>query len=190
MADQLTLKEIFSQPDWASVVQAYQQRSQYDRFERLFERPQGIHGVHHARRVLFHTLVLCKLCNIDVQEQSLLVSAALFHDIGRDNDGRCLRHGKLSAEKMIRLNLVSENQESAEIQKFIISYHCVGDNECWSSLQQLDNIDREKTWRLFGILKDADGLDRVRIGDLDASYLRNPEALRMERLAREALTKF
>jgi hypothetical protein len=28
-------------------------------------------------------------------------------------------------------------------------------------------------------LKDADGLDRVRLGDLDARYLRNPEAREM-----------
>jgi hypothetical protein len=28
-------------------------------------------------------------------------------------------------------------------------------------------------------LKDADGLDRVRLGDLDPRYLRNPEALGM-----------
>jgi hypothetical protein len=31
-------------------------------------------------------------------------------------------------------------------------------------------------WRLTSLLKDADGLDRVRLGDLDARYLRNREA--------------
>jgi len=31
-------------------------------------------------------------------------------------------------------------------------------------------------WRLTSLLKDADGLDRVRLGDLDPRYLRNPEA--------------
>jgi hypothetical protein len=30
-------------------------------------------------------------------------------------------------------------------------------------------------WRLTSLLKDADGLDRVRLGDLDPRYLRNPE---------------
>ena len=34
-------------------------------------------------------------------------------------------------------------------------------------------------WRLTSLLKDADGLDRVRLGDLDAQYLRNPQAREM-----------
>ena len=31
-------------------------------------------------------------------------------------------------------------------------------------------------WRLTSLLKDADGLDRVRLGDLDPRRLRNPQA--------------
>ena len=38
-------------------------------------------------------------------------------------------------------------------------------------------------WRLTALLKDADGLDRVRLGDLDARYLRHPEARQMTRFA-------
>ncbi len=34
-------------------------------------------------------------------------------------------------------------------------------------------------WPLIALLKDADGLDRVRLGDLDPSYLRLPESLTM-----------
>jgi hypothetical protein len=34
-------------------------------------------------------------------------------------------------------------------------------------------------WRLTSLLKDADGLDRVRLGELDQRYLRNPEAVQM-----------
>jgi hypothetical protein len=33
--------------------------------------------------------------------------------------------------------------------------------------------------RLIALMKDADGLDRVRLGDLDARYLRHPEARAM-----------
>lgn len=31
-------------------------------------------------------------------------------------------------------------------------------------------------WPLIALLKDADGLDRVRLGDLDPRYLRYPES--------------
>jgi hypothetical protein len=34
-------------------------------------------------------------------------------------------------------------------------------------------------WRLTSLLKDADGLDRVRLGDLDPRRLRNPQARSM-----------
>jgi hypothetical protein len=38
-------------------------------------------------------------------------------------------------------------------------------------------LDREHPhWRLTSLLKDADGLDRVRLGDLDPRYLRNLQA--------------
>ena len=189
MSIQLTLREIFNGPCWGSVIQSYQHCSQFEQFETLFERPQGIHGVRHARRVLFHTLVLCKLCGIDERDQSLLVRAALFHDIGRENDGLCFKHGRLSFEKMSLMNLVSESQASNDRLKFIISYHCISDAESWTALQRVESLDRDKTWQLFCVFKDADGMDRERINDLDTSYLRNPEALCMERLAREALVK-
>jgi hypothetical protein len=43
-----------------------------------------------------------------------------------------------------------------------------------------DELDRAHPhWRLTSLLKDADGLDRVRLGDLDPRYLRNPEAREM-----------
>ena len=38
---------------------------------------------------------------------------------------------------------------------------------------------RIPTWRLTSLLKDADGLDRARLGDLEPRYLRNPEAREM-----------
>ena len=40
-------------------------------------------------------------------------------------------------------------------------------------------------WRLTALLKDADGLDRVRLGDLDPRYLRFKEARAMVAFAEE-----
>jgi hypothetical protein len=44
-------------------------------------------------------------------------------------------------------------------------------------------------WRLTSLLKDADGLDRVRLGDLDPRYLRNLEAHRMVTSAQTLFTQ-
>ena len=44
----------------------------------------------------------------------------------------------------------------------------------------LEELDRSHPhWRLTSLLKDADGLDRVRLGDLDPLFLRNDESRAM-----------
>ncbi len=183
----LTLQEINGKPEWLPVLQAYQQRSQVTKFEDYFERPRSIHGVKHAYRVLFHTLILCKLCKMPEPDKELLVLAALFHDIGREHDGVCFKHGKRSVEKMVALDLAPKDREAAAISEFIITYHCIGDSQAESDLHAIPTAFRNRAWRLFNILKDADGLDRVRIGDLDVNFLRNPESARLSQLANELL---
>jgi hypothetical protein len=41
------------------------------------------------------------------------------------------------------------------------------------------------SWRLVALLKDADGLDRVRLGDLDPKMLRLPESQKMIAFAQQ-----
>jgi len=189
MGNPLTLHQILDGPEWLSVTKAYEQYSQIENFDGFFERPHGIHGVRHARRVLFHTLMISSMCGLDEPDRELLVSAALYHDIGRDNDGLCFRHGKLSVEKMTALNLVPAGRENGEMLKFVVTYHCIDDSKALAELKVVPEACRERTRRLFNVLKDADGLDRVRIGDLDVKYLRNPESVRLEKLAYELFAR-
>lgn len=187
MNQPLTLGEILNNPGWLPIVQSFEQCSSVEKFDAYFERPWSIHGVKHARRVLFHTLILCELCKIEVRDKALLMSAALFHDIGRDSDGLCFKHGKRSVEKMVALDLAPIESETFSILKFIVTFHCIQDSQAEAELNNMDADLRDRTWRLFSVLKDADGLDRVRIGDLDVRYLRNPESVRLTGLAHELL---
>lgn len=182
---QLSLQEILESPNWALMASEYEQLSQVEKLEGRFVHSKGIHGVRHARRVLFHTLILCELCRVSGQDKSLLILAALYHDIGRDRDDRCLVHGRQSAIKMTALGLMPSDREEAELVKFIVAYHCIDDSRAQTALQDLPERLRGRAWRLYTVLNDADGLDRVRINDLDVSYLRNHEALRLESLAYE-----
>ncbi len=183
----LTLREVLNNPGWLPILQSFDQCASVEKFDAYFERPWSIHGVKHARRVLFHTLLLCELCKIEARDKELLVSAALFHDIGRDSDGLCFKHGKRSVEKMVALNLVPAEVETFTILKFIVTFHCIHDSQAGAELNNMAADLRDRTWRLFSVLKDADGLDRVRIGDLDVRYLRNPESTRLAGLAHELL---
>lgn len=44
------------------------------------------------------------------------------------------------------------------------------------------------TWNLYECFKDCDALDRVRLGDLDVSYLRKEESKERVALAHQLLT--
>jgi len=48
-------------------------------------------------------------------------------------------------------------------------------------------MERDDALSVFQVLKDADALDRVRLGDLDPSYLRFPESLERVDIAWELL---
>ena len=153
-------------------------------FPALFDRPGSIHGVTHAKRVLLHVLMLSRLAALTPAEREVLILAAKYHDIGRADDGLCTLHGAWSVEKMDRLGLFAGiSGRDAAALRFIIINHCVDDQE---ALAGADGIE-PRTVRLFKMLKDCDGLDRVRIHDLDLSYLRTAAAKRLALVAYQLL---
>ena len=128
--------------------------------------PYGVHGIYHVHRVLYLADKIVEYYNLTESEQEILGLACCYHDIGRVHDWEDDSHGRLSCEKIVQLRLLDE-QGLKEIEKELImkliTYHCLADDKFVGS-------DREML--LFRILKDADGLDRVRIFDLDSAYLR------------------
>lgn len=124
------------------------------------------HDLNHLYRVsilsgMIHELVREDYDNLNDTTMVHVMMAGLFHDIGRENDGEDINHGKRSIELLDKHHIhISKDMRQ------IIEYHCLDDSllpEC--SLQ---------TKTLYQILKDADALDRVRFGirALDMSYLR------------------
>ncbi|PEV64195.1 MULTISPECIES: hypothetical protein [Bacillus cereus group] len=168
--------------------------------DKYFDNPEGIHGTLHCKRVLFHALSLSRALNLNMRDRGILCNVACFHDIGRENDDEDREHGKLSVLKhheeisgsfpytcidVVNREDTSEEYElhhmtddEVDIIEFIMEYHCIGDEESKDALHNLnwDNEKTERAWNLYVIFKDADGLDRVRIKDLDTKYLRTAEA--------------
>jgi hypothetical protein len=64
-----------------------------------------------------------------------------------------------------------------------VRYRAVGDD----GVEQWELVDAAAALRVFRALKDADGLDRVRLGDLDPARLRCDEARARVDLAWELL---
>jgi len=151
-----------------------------------FHNPQGIHALSHTKRVLLLSLILAHLEQLSGQDRDLICQAAIYHDIGRVTDGYDTGHGIASYRKMAGKGLLERvPAEEHETIRFIIEKHAVADKAALKQLSKYDLNDIEHTLKLYNIFKDADGLDRVRINDLNPDYLRSPSAHKLLLLAHQ-----
>jgi len=125
-----------------------------------------LHGVDHMARVFILQELICD----KLEEQGIAVDrevirwAAATHDVGRIDDGVDLEHGTRSA-KWIEENLHDQmSPELLDEVTYIVHWHVPPDSEAPVMTTELK------------VLKDADALDRVRLGDLDTRYLRTDVA--------------
>ncbi len=138
-----------------------------------FERPHSLHGLSHTRRVLIHACAIAPAIGLDELEFEALVAAAAWHDIGRTHDGWDPAHGAGSVAKMRELGLgAGLPPEILARVAFSVELHSLHDAK---AMRQAESVQEKDSFlRVLWALKDADGLDRVRIWDLDARRLRHP----------------
>ncbi|MDZ4177712.1 MAG: HD domain-containing protein [Coriobacteriia bacterium] len=144
-----------------------------------FDRPDGscgangIHGIAHTQRVWIHAQEIAELLGLAEWQRQALNHAALWHDIGRTHDGGDYYHGAKSAGKAVGLGL-HEGIDPAvrDTALYAITHHCGREEHGERAAEWL--ADREAALAVFRVLKDADGLDRVRLGrhELDVGQLR------------------
>jgi hypothetical protein len=131
--------------------------------------PFGIHGISHAARVFVWANVIGVRLRERGEDLNLeaLRWAAILHDVGRLSDGWDTGHGARSAEWTTshRNSLpVTFPDEFADIVRYCCTWHETSDTAIPVMTAELK------------CLKDADGLDRVRIDDLNPGYLRSEPA--------------
>ena len=133
--------------------------------------PRGIHGAPHTTRVLVWSEAIAdRLGRPDALHREELRWAAAVHDVGRLEDGVDRGHGERSAAWM-RKHLASERPAARGLDLDLVAHLCR-----WHEIRDRD-IPR-LTLELM-ILKDADALDRARLGDLDPRRLRLAISLRL-----------
>ncbi|MEQ1899062.1 MAG: HD domain-containing protein [Vicinamibacterales bacterium] len=141
----------------------------------LFTHPSRLHGQAHVARVMVHAFRLLDAAGL-AEEAPRLWAAVYLHDIARTHDGVCYRHGGDAMKKFETLPDVRAlfaqggvvEGDYAQIHTAVVHH---------SLPKELDRS--HPHWRLASLLKDADGLDRVRLGDLDPRFLRHEESLGM-----------
>ena len=156
-----------------------------------FRRRSRLHGAGHTRRVHVHAQRLLEQLGWEPGDAELVLHAALWHDIGRQGDGVEPEHGRRSAERVDELGLTAKLPPAdAAVVRFAILRHSLPDGgaallaaELAASEDDSRRLaDPERALRVLGLLKDADALDRVRLGfgeHADPRQLRHQETVRL-----------
>ncbi len=150
-----------------------------------FEHFSLLHGINHTYRVMCHVLMLGKKTEWD-RETRLAFCAAFIHDMSRMHDGYCTKHGFWSARD--KLPVFTEFFQSQGVNLYEIEEIRVAvknHSECFE-------LNRDHAaWRTTALLKDADALDRVRLGEnnLDPAYLRLKSSAELIPFARYLYSK-
>jgi len=147
----------------------------------LFRHSSDLHGQAHVARVMVHAMRLVDATGLHALGPQLWASVFL-HDLARTHDGVCHRHGadaarRLRGEPDLQQRLAEAGLTEADYPatEAAVTAHSAP-----------KEVSREHPqWPLIALLKDADGLDRVRLGDLDPRRLRHPEAKAMVTFAQE-----
>lgn len=145
--------------------------SEFNLMESQFDHPSRLHGVLHTYRVMLHVLRLGQITG-RIAEARNAFFAAYIHDMARKHDGYCTQHGTDAANLKLPLYKSLFQQNGASLSDILV----IGKATTMHSLgNELPANDPD--WYTVAILKDADALDRIRLGenDLNPSYLRLSE---------------
>ena len=159
--------------------------------EDWFRRWSSLHGVRHTQRVHIHAQRLTEELEWTAEDRELVLAAALWHDIGRLGDGVEPGHGVGSVEQADGLKLLAAlSDEDAAVVRFAILRHSLSDDGATAHAEGLAAAadlswrlaDPERALRVLWLLKDADALDRIRLGfgeQADPRQLRHRRAVQL-----------
>lgn len=156
------------------------------RREDLFE--SRIHGPGHIERTLCHGAFCALEDRLSAEDTRLLLLACAYHDVGRVDDKVDDEHGRRSAGRIPQLTGLTG--EACALVQAAVDAHSRDDSQLTATLSRYGLQDLERGRRLAELLKDADGLDRVRIWDLDPAYLRREESRERCAFAKELFRRW
>lgn len=141
----------------------------------LFWHPSTLHGQAHVTRVMIHAIRLVEATG-QHEHGPRLWAAVFLHDLARHHDGRDDHHGAAAAQRL--------RDEPSLQQRLLEAGLTEADYPAIEAAVTAHSAPKEVArdhlhWPLIALLKDADGLDRVRLGDLDPRRLRHDEARAM-----------
>jgi len=153
--------------------------------DEYFDHPSTVHGINHTYRVMYHVLNIGKSAGLN-QEVQLAFCAAFIHDMSRLHDGYCTEHGGWAAKnKLPEFKSLFHNSGVSRFGiraiKLAVSNHSI----------RFEIATTNPYYKTVALLKDADALDRIRIGEnnLKIEYLRYPETIEFVDFAKQLYYK-
>jgi len=145
------------------------------------------HTKTHCARVLLLALLIGHQKVLSETEMNALSMAAIFHDSRRLDDGVDKGHGARAAAYY--KDYCREHDLPYDEQTYSITYYHDQDDSLGVSEIRKSFDHSERVVLLYQIFKDADGLDRFRLGPdaLDVSMLRTKEAPKLVDFAKNLL---
>ncbi len=140
-----------------------------------------VHGRGHIHRTLLFAALIAWQEELDEADVRQLLWAAAYHDVGRSSDGFDLYHGARSALRLEELTGLT-GEDLVELQAAVAA-HSRPDGEMAAILRAFGPENYPRALQLTRLLKDADNLDRVRLGDLKTKFLRHKGAKAVEPFA-------
>ena len=140
-----------------------------------------VHGIGHIHRVLLFAGLIAWKEGLSEEDARQYFRAASYHDVGRSFDGLDIYHGARSALRLEELT--GQTGENLIELKAAVTAHSRPDGDMETIVASFHPADYERALELTRLLKDADNLDRVRLGDLKIKFLRHQSARDLEGFA-------
>ncbi|MCD4681950.1 MAG: HD domain-containing protein [Bacteroidales bacterium] len=150
-----------------------------------FDHDSSLHGINHTYRVMCLILSIGEAAGLN-REVELAFCAAYIHDLARKHDGYCDQHGLWATQyKLPEFKSFFKKMGIKESEITLIGTAVKNHSE-QNELQTENNA-----YKITALLKDADALDRVRLGDenLNTDYLRFPESVKLIHFAKKLYFK-
>lgn len=183
---------------WGSYAPHFQRLSRWEHYPMLLQTLEQLdhsvlfvskmHGLGHIERTILQGGFCAMEEGLDRSDTALLLLACSYHDVGRQDDWVDDLHGWRSAQRIGAIT--GRTGEDLKLLQGAVDAHSRKEAVLRETVAGYHPADLNRAVRLAQLLKDADGLDRVRLGDLDPSYLRRETSRSRAGLAFEVYRRY
>lgn len=183
---------------WGSYAPHFQRLSRWEHYPMLLQTLEQLdhsvlfvskmHGLGHIERTILQGGFCAMEEGLDRSDTALLLLACSYHDVGRQDDWVDDLHGWRSAQRIGAIT--GRTGEDLKLLQGAVDAHSRKEAVLRETVAGYRPADLDRAVRLAQLLKDADGLDRVRLGDLDPSYLRRETSRSRAGLAFEVYRRY